>query len=560
LKPNKNTLLEINNLNISIAQNQSSKSLVKNISFKIKKNEIIGLIGESGSGKSLTSLAILNLLNKDKFKVTGEVLFKGNDLLKISEEEMLKNRGAEISMIFQEPMSALNPTMKIGYQLYEMYKAHQNKSFLEITNRIKKLIKKVKLEGVENLFEKYPHEISGGQKQRVMIVMALACNPKLLIADEPTTALDVTVQKEIIDILKLLQKSEGLSILFISHDLKLVSKITDRLVILKDGVIEETGINKKIFKAPISDYTKALLSVIINPKKRLKTLPTIETYESNKKIVKENKSQRQKRQKKIYSNEPILRVNNVSKFYNSSSNLFQKNKQYQALNNICLTLYAGETLGLIGESGSGKTTLSNAILKIHDFEKGKIFFKEKDISNLNSKDLLNFRKKVQIIFQDPYASLNPVQKIQDAIIEPLKYHQQISGQKEVEKKTIQLLQDVGLDESFLSRYPHELSGGQRQRVCIARAISLKPEIIICDECVSALDVSVQATILNLLNSLKEKYGFTYIFISHDLSVVKYMSDRIVVLLDGEIVEYEEADKMFLKPTDDYTRKLIKASL
>ena len=560
MKPNKNTLLEINNLNISIAQNQSSKSLVKNISFKIKKNEIIGLIGESGSGKSLTSLAILNLLNKDKFKVTGEVLFKGNDLLKISEEEMLKNRGAEISMIFQEPMSALNPTMKIGYQLYEMYKAHQNKSFLEITNRIKKLIKKVKLEGVENLFEKYPHEISGGQKQRVMIVMALACNPKLLIADEPTTALDVTVQKEIIDILKLLQKSEGLSILFISHDLKLVSKITDRLVILKDGVIAETGINKKIFKAPISDYTKALLSVIINPKKRLKTLPTIETYESNKKIVKENKSQRQKRQKKIYSNEPILRVNNVSKFYNSSSNLFQKNKQYQALNNICLTLYAGETLGLIGESGSGKTTLSNAILKIHDFEKGKIFFKEKDISNLNSKDLLNFRKKVQIIFQDPYASLNPVQKIQDAIIEPLKYHQQISGQKEVEKKTIQLLKDVGLDESFLSRYPHELSGGQRQRVCIARAISLKPEIIICDECVSALDVSVQATILNLLNSLKEKYGFTYIFISHDLSVVKYMSDRIVVLLDGEIVEYEEADKMFLKPTNDYTRKLIKASV
>ena len=560
MNPNKDILLEVNNLNISIAQNQSSKSLVKNISFNIKKNEIIGLIGESGSGKSLTSLAILNLLNKDKFKVTGEVLFKRNDLLKISEKEMLKKRGAEISMIFQEPMSALNPTMKIGDQLYEMYKAHQNKSFLEITNRIKKLIKKVKLEGVENLFEKYPHEISGGQKQRVMIVMALACNPKLLIADEPTTALDVTVQKEIIDILKLLQKSEGLSILFISHDLKLVSKITDRLVILKDGVVVETGINKKIFKGPISDYTKALLSVIIDPKKRLKSLPTIETYESNKKLVKENKSQRQKRQKKIYSNEPILRVNNVSKFYNSSSNLFQKNKQYQALNNVCLTLYTGETLGLIGESGSGKTTLSNAILKIHDFEKGKIFFKEKDISNLKSKDLLDFRKKVQIIFQDPYASLNPVQKIQDAIIEPLKYHQQISGQKEVEKKTIKLLKDVGLDESFLSRYPHELSGGQRQRVCIARAISLKPEIIICDECVSALDVSVQATILNLLNSLKEKYGFTYIFISHDLSVVKYMSDRIVVLFDGEIVEYQEADKMFLKPTNDYTRKLIKASL
>ena len=560
MKPNKNTLLEINNLNISIAQNQSSKSLVKNISFQIKKNEIVGLIGESGSGKSLTSLAILNLLNKDKFKVTGEVLFKRNDLLKISEKEMLKKRGAEISMIFQEPMSALNPTMKIGDQLYEMYKAHQNKSFLEITNRIKKLIKKVKLEGVENLFEKYPHEISGGQKQRVMIVMALACNPKLLIADEPTTALDVTVQKEIIDILKLLQKSEGLSILFISHDLKLVSKIADRLVILKEGTIVEKGITKNIFKNPISDYTKALLSVIIDPKKRLKNLPTIEAYESNKKIVKENKVQRQKRQKSIYSNEPILRVNNIYKFYNASSNLFQKNKQYQALNNISLKLYAGETLGLIGESGSGKTTLSNAILKIHNFEKGKIYFKEKDISTLNGKEQLNFRKKVQIIFQDPYASLNPVQKIQDAIIEPLIYHRLILEKKQVVKKTIQLLNDVGLDESFLSRYPHELSGGQRQRVCIARAISLKPEIIICDECVSALDVSVQATILNLLNLLKEKYGFTYIFISHDLSVVKYMSDRIIVLFNGEIVEYEEADKMFLNPTNDYTRKLIKASI
>ena len=553
-------MLEINNLNISIAQNQSSKSLVKNISFQIKKNEIVGLIGESGSGKSLTSLAILNLLNKDKFKITGEVLFKGNDLLTISEKEMLKYRGAEISMIFQEPMSALNPTMKIGDQLYEMYKAHQNKSFSEITKRIKKLIQKVKLDGVENLFEKYPHEISGGQKQRVMIVMALACNPKLLIADEPTTALDVTVQKEIIDILKVLQKTESLSILFISHDLKLVSKITDRLIILKEGIVVEKGTNRNIFKRPISDYTKALLSIIIDPKKRLKTLPTIETYESNKKFVKENKSQRQKRQKKIYSNKPILRVNNVSKFYNASSNLFQKNKQYQALNNINLKLYSGETLGLIGESGSGKTTLSNAILKIHNFEKGNIYFKEKDISALKGKELLNFRKKVQIIFQDPYASLNPVQKIQDAIIEPLIYNRLISGQKEIVKKTIQLLEDVGLDESFLTRYPHELSGGQRQRVCIARAISLKPEIIICDECVSALDVSVQATILNLLNSLKEKYGFTYIFISHDLSVVKYMSDRIVVLFDGEIMEYEEADKMFLKPTNDYTRKLIKASV
>ena len=318
MKANNNILLEVKKLRISLAK--KPKLLVNNISFKIKKNEIIGLIGESGSGKSLTSLSILNLLNKKQFEISGDILFENNDILKFSKNEMLLTRGAKISMIFQEPMSALNPTMKIGEQLFEMYSSHQNIPFQNITNRIKNLIQKVKLDGVDNLLEKYPHQISGGQKQRVMIVMALACSPKLLIADEPTTALDVTVQKEIVEILKSLQKTENLSILFISHDLKLVSKITDRLLIIKNGVIVERGYNKSIFKAPKSDYTKALLSVMINSKVRLKKLPTIKSFKS--KLVKEKKSEREKRLKKIYSIKPILQINNrKSTFHKKFKNL-----------------------------------------------------------------------------------------------------------------------------------------------------------------------------------------------------------------------------------------------
>lgn len=552
MKANNNILLEVKKLRISLAK--KPKSLVNNISFKIKKNEIVGLIGESGSGKSLTSLSILNLLNKKQFEISGDILFENNDLLKLSQNEMLKTRGAKIAMIFQEPMSALNPTMKIGEQLFEMYVSHQNVPFQKITNRIKTLIQKVKLDGVDKLLEKYPHQISGGQKQRVMIVMALACGPKLLIADEPTTALDVTVQKEIVEILKSLQKTENLSILFISHDLKLVSKITDRLLIIKNGVILERGNNKSIFKAPESDYTKALLSVMINSKVRLKKLPTIKSFKS--KSVKEKKSEREKRLKKIYSKKPILQINNLTKFYNTSNNLFVKNKGFKALDDIKISLYEGETLGLIGESGSGKTTLSNAILKINSYDKGNIIFKGEDISKLKGRKLLDFRKECQIIFQDPYASLNPIKNIKQTLTEPIKYHKIVSSTE----KAIELLIDVGLDESFLNRYPHELSGGQRQRVCIARAISVGPKIVICDECVSALDVSVQATILNLLNSLKKKYSFTYIFISHDLSVVKYMSDKIVVLYNGKVVEYDDADKIFSSPKNNYTKKLINASV
>ena len=555
----KEILLEINNLAVSTTEKEKVQNLIKRISFKVKRNEIVGLIGESGSGKSLTSLCILGLLEKNKFNVSGQVLFNGKNILSLDENEMMRIRGSEISMIFQEPMSALNPTMKIGKQLFEIFKAHKKITFEDATKKIKKLIKKVRLDSVEDLLEKYPHQISGGQKQRVMIAMALACGPKLLIADEPTTALDVTIQKEIIEILKDLQKSENLSILFISHDLKLVSDISDRILIMRRGKIIEQGQKNKIFKSPKENYTKALLSLIINDKRRLKKLPTIDSFDNNIKQQVETKSQRKKRLKSIYSSKPILEIKNLSKFYNTSRQLFVKNKGFKALSNISIQLYRGETLGLIGESGSGKTTLSNSILKIHEFDKGEIFFHGKDISKIKKKELLEFRKSIQIVFQDPYASLNPLQNILEIISEPIKFHR-ICSKEKVYEKCKELLYDVGLDDTFLNRYPHELSGGQRQRVCIARSISVNPEVLVCDESVSALDVSVQAMVLNLLNMLKEKYNFTYIFISHDLSVVKHMSDKVVVLYNGKIVEYEDADSLFEKPKDNYTKKLIKASM
>ena len=558
MKLNKKILLNVNNLCVRTTENLQHQNLIDKISFNIKKNEIVALIGESGSGKSLTSLSILGLLEKNKFNISGEITFNGNNLLDLDNNAMMEIRGSEISMIFQEPMSALNPTMKIGEQIFEVFKAHKNLSFERTTERIKRLIKKVKLDNVENLLDKYPHQISGGQKQRVMIVMALSCNPQLLIADEPTTALDVTIQKEIIEILKNLQKSEKLSILFISHDLRLVSNISDKILIMKNGKIIEQGSNKNIINSPKENYTKALLSLIINDKKRLKKLPTVESFDKNFKEEAETKKERNKRIKNIYSGKPILEIKNVSKFYNTSKNLFRNNKSFKALSQISLKLFKGETLGLIGESGSGKTTLSNAILKIHEFEKGEILFKGKDISKIKERELLEFRKNVQIIFQDPYASLNPLQNIFQIISEPIKFHR-ICLKNEVYEKCKELIADVGLNENFLSRYPHELSGGQRQRVCIARAISVNPEVLICDESVSALDVSIQARVLNLLNLLKKKYNFTYIFISHDLSVVKYMSDKIIVLYNGKIVDYQDADLLFEKPKDNYTKKLIKAS-
>ena len=558
MKKKKKILLEINNLTLSHATKSGLKDLLKNISFTINTNEIVALIGESGSGKSLTSLSILGLLDKKKFSSSGRIRFEKQNILNLHEKAMMKIRGSEISMIFQEPMTALNPSMKIGRQILELFSADKEISENKFSEKIKSLIKKVKLDGVKNLFDKYPHEISGGQKQRVMIVMALASSPKLLIADEPTTALDVTTQKEIIEILKSLQKSEDLSILFICHDLKLVSKFSDKIIIIRKGSIIEKGDNKQIFRNPKNEYTKALLSLIINDKKRLIKLPTIENFLGDFKEQSQSIKKRKERFKIIYSKKPILEIKDLTKYYSTAKNIFVKNKDFKALDNVNINLYKGETLGIIGESGSGKTSLSNIILKVHDFEIGEILFNGRDITTLTKQEVLEYRKKVQIVFQDPYASLNPLQKVIEIISEPILFHK-ICSKKLIYKKSLEIVKDVGLNETFLQKYPHELSGGQRQRVCLARAIAISPKILICDECVSALDVSVQATILNLLNELKEKYSLTYIFISHDLSVVKYMSDKIVVLFNGRVVEYNDADIIFKEPKEDYTKKLIKFS-
>ena len=551
-----NSILNIKDLAISFGDNE----VIHNISYQLNKNEILGIVGESGSGKSVSSLAILGLLPKQISKITsGHILYNNTDLTQLDSKDFQLIRGNKIAVIFQEPMSSLNPSMTCGKQVQEILLQHTKLSKKEAENEVISLFEKVKLPNPERIFKVYPHEISGGQKQRVMIAMAIACNPDILIADEPTTALDVTVQKDIIELLKELQEKTKMSIIFITHDLALISEIADRVLVMYKGEIVEQGKASAIFKSPKHNYTKALINSRPSLETRLKVLPTIQDY-LNETIKTDivSSEDRKLNHEKLYANSPLLEIVNVEKEYISKSGWFAKPETFKAVNNISFKLYEGETLGLVGESGCGKSTLGNAILQLDKATAGQILYKGIDITKLSNTEIKKLRKEIQIIFQDPYSSLNPRIPVGEAIMEPMQVHKLYNSDKERKEKAIEILNRVGLSEDYFNRYPHEFSGGQRQRIGIARTIALQPKLIVCDESVSALDISVQAQVLNLLNELKETFGFTYIFISHDLAVVKYMSDQLLVMNKGKIEELDDADVIYKNPKKEYTKKLIHA--
>ncbi|MCF2874797.1 MULTISPECIES: ABC transporter ATP-binding protein [unclassified Tenacibaculum] len=548
-------MLQIKNLEIAF---KKSPSVVKNISFNLQQNEILGIVGESGSGKSITSLAILGLL-PEFADIKGEILFNHQNLLAFDNQPLEKIRGSEIAMIFQEPMSSLNPTLTCGYQVAEILQLHTTLSNSEIKEEVISLFNKVKLPRPNDIYNSYPHQISGGQKQRVMIAMAIACKPQLLIADEPTTALDVTVQKEIVLLLKELQKEFKMGILFISHDLALVSEIADNVVVMHKGIIIEQGASKDIFLNPKENYTKALINSKPNTKNRLKTLPTVSNFINNSvDTTLYTDKEREEYHNKIYNKPPLLEIKNLHKNFISNASWLSKPNIVKAVNDVSFKIYEGETLGLVGESGCGKTTLSRTILQLETASSGEIIYKGKDITKLSKSEFKKLRKDIQIIFQDPFSSLNPRITIGNAILEPMKVHNILNSSKERKDYVLDLLEKVGLDKEHFYRYPHEFSGGQRQRIGIARTIALQPKLIICDESVSALDVSVQAQVLNLLNQLKAEFNFTYIFISHDLSVVKYMADQLVVMNKGRIEEIADADEIYNNPKTTYTQTLVEA--
>lgn len=548
-------LLDIQNLSISFGD----KTVLKNFNLQLEKNTVLGIVGESGSGKSLSVLSILGLLPKKAIIQVHKMVFQNLDLYSISDLDMQKIRGKAVSMIFQEPMSSLNPSMTCGQQVAEVLLTHHICHKKVVKAKVISLFEKVKLPEPAVTFNKYPHQISGGQKQRVMIAMAIACKPQLLIADEPTTALDVSVQKDIIELLKLLQQENGMSIIFISHDLALVKQIADDIMVMYKGEIVEKNDAEHIFNAPEKTYTKALMAARPKSDRRLRRLPTIQNFtQNNVKIETENKAERAQTHKKLYSQQPIIEVRDLNKSFKINASFFKTSAFFKAIDNVSFEVYQGEKLGVVGESGCGKTTLGHLITGLTKPDGGTIKYKGQDLTALSTKDFKPIKKDIQIIFQDPYSSLNPRMTVGQAIAEPMHVHKLVKGKRQRQDRVEELLEAVGLSKSYYHRYPHEFSGGQRQRIGIARCLALKPKIIICDESVSALDISVQAQVLNLLEDLKEEFQLTYIFISHDLSVVRQFSDRILVMKSGKIMEQGEADELYKAPKTDYTRKLIEA--
>ena len=575
----KQPLLEVKNLVTQFKTEDEFVKAVNDISFTLHKGETIGIVGESGSGKSVTSLSIMQLIPNPPGKITnGEIIYhtKDNkivDLVKTKNDEMRHYRGNEIAMIFQEPMTSLNPVITCGNQVMEQITLHKKVSTQEARERTIKLFEEVQLPNPKLMLDRYPHQLSGGQKQRVMIAMAMSCNPNILIADEPTTALDVTVQKTILELMKKLQREHNIGILFITHDLGVIAELADTVVVMYKGKVVEQGPVLDIFANPQHPYTKSLLACRPPLDKRLKRLPVVsdfmirgengEIIELDRKVtdainsVTISSEERKQNHIELYQRDKILELKNVKTWFPSQKTLFGKVLNYtKAVDDVTFDVYEGETLGLVGESGCGKTTLGRTILKLTDAMSGQIFYKRQELLRMKESDFREHRKDMQIIFQDPYSSLNPRITVGDAIMEPMKIHNIFPTSKQRRERVYDLLKRVGLDEKYYHRYPHEFSGGQRQRICIARALGLNPKFIICDESVSALDVSVQAQVLNLLNELKEEFKFTYIFISHDLSVVKFMSDRMVVMQKGKVEEMGDPDAIYENPKSDYTRKLI----
>ncbi len=550
-------ILDIRNLVVGFTSGKEEHIVVDHISFTLNASETLAVVGESGSGKTVTALSVLKLIPSPPGNISGgKILFLSRegvseDLLQLGDRQMQKIRGKSISMIFQEPMTSLNPVFTCGDQVMESLRVHLKYSKKEAREKVLDLFREVMLPRPVEIYNAYPHQLSGGQKQRVMIAMAISCNPDVLIADEPTTALDVTVQKTILELMKHLQKTRKMSILFITHDLGIVAGFADRVLVMNKGKIVEEGMVNDIFSKPAHPYTRGLLACRPPLNVRLNRLPTIEKYMTGEQVDSDGivtKVQRTNEHARLYALDPILRVEKVGKQFGS----------FTALENADFLVYPGETLGIVGESGSGKTTLARVVLELIPATAGRIIYREQDITKLTASSLKKLRKDLQIIFQDPYSSLNPRLAIGPAILEPMKVHGLHGNDQGRKARVMELLQKVGLREEHFYRYPHEFSGGQRQRICIARALAVEPRLIICDESVSALDVSIQAQVLNLLNDLKKDFGLTYIFISHDLSVVKFMSDRLIVMKNGKIEEIGEADEVYANPRSEYTRTLLNA--
>lgn len=561
-------LLQIDQLHIDFVGNEGVVHAIQDLNLSVEKGQTIGIVGESGSGKSVTSLAVMGLLPPQGHITKGSIHFNNKENTKkqlqlLSEKEFQRLRGNEISMIFQEPMTSLNPVHTCGMQVAEVLMLHERISAQEAKKRTLALFEQVMLPRVEQLFKSYPHQLSGGQKQRVMIAMAIACKPQLLIADEPTTALDVTVQQTILDLLKDLQKEYNMGMIFITHDLGVVSQIAQKIVVMYKGKTVESGDVKQIFHAPQHPYTKGLIACKPPLNSRPERLLTVADFlEERKESISVNPIEPKQRiiaHQQLYAEAPLLQVQELTtQFISKKGFIKPKIEVLNAVDQVSFNVYKGETLGLVGESGCGKSTLGRSILRLIEPSAGKIIYKNRNLLELSATEMLSMRSKMQLIFQDPFSSLNPRITVGRAIAEPMEVHGIAKNKDEIREKVMQLLTRVGLTPAHFDRYPHEFSGGQRQRVGIARTLAVEPEFIVCDESVSALDVSVQAQVLNLLNELKHEFALTYIFISHDLSVVKYMCDNIIVMQKGKIVEMAEADNLYQHPQSDYTKKLIAA--